>query len=155
MLFASVVCDQVHQVDQVFPAHQVDDIDEVHELDPVHQVDKDEHTEDDGRQKRPKYPPPKKVKKLTEPDLNFCFTIFEKFWGSRFDPKTLSVVLLVVVPEFGRGSVLTQFSGFTTWLEMFKIAGKVKNKSANEAQFKSQFEPRFQTNTMIMADAGR
>ena len=42
---ASVVCDQVDQVDQVFPAHQANAIDEVHQLDPVHQADhKDEHT---------------------------------------------------------------------------------------------------------------
>ena len=36
---APVVCDQVHQVDQVIPKHKVGDIDEVHGLDSARQVD--------------------------------------------------------------------------------------------------------------------
>ena len=78
----------------------------------------------------------------SDPFLNF----FKKFWGSFFDPESLSIDLLVMVPDFFEVTFDRFFSGSPKWSKIVKNGQK--NVLGSAARFNNSRDfpgPNFNT----------
>ena len=123
------------QVSQVLPVQQVDDIDEVHQLDPVHQVDhKDEHTSHHIISHHIiSYHITSHHITYYKHNMSYHniglksdpFSTFSKSSGDRFfDPESLSIDLLVMVPDFFELTFDISFSESPKWSKFVKNGQK-------------------------------